>query len=92
MSRIEDILLNRTHTFVPIIILLSSFYINFTDRLFCTVGVHPTYCSQFTDSGDPDTYLENLLTLVRENRDCVVAIGECGLGKSSLYVYVISAE
>lgn len=50
-------------------------------RLFCTVGVHPTRCSEFEASGNPDKHLEDLLALAKEGlaRGKVVAIGECGL-------------
>uniref|UniRef100_UPI00358EFD6B deoxyribonuclease TATDN1 isoform X1 n=2 Tax=Myxine glutinosa TaxID=7769 RepID=UPI00358EFD6B len=47
-------------------------------RLYCTVGCHPTHCSEMEAAG-PEIYLSGLLSLAQENRGKVVAIGECGL-------------
>ncbi|KAJ1567893.1 hypothetical protein HK096_008275 [Nowakowskiella sp. JEL0078] len=44
-------------------------------RLWCTVGIHPHNADKFTKV-DINAKLRNLIT---ENRDIVVAIGECGL-------------
>ncbi|KAK9125822.1 hypothetical protein Scep_014668 [Stephania cephalantha] len=50
-------------------------------RLFCTVGVHPTRCKEFEDSGDPEKHFQDLISLARKGveKGKVVAIGECGL-------------
>uniref|UniRef100_A0A5B7BI20 Putative deoxyribonuclease TATDN1 isoform X1 n=1 Tax=Davidia involucrata TaxID=16924 RepID=A0A5B7BI20_DAVIN len=50
-------------------------------RLFCTVGVHPTRCKEFDESGDPEKHFQALLSLAKEGveKGKVVAIGECGL-------------
>ncbi|XP_074264546.1 uncharacterized protein LOC141587029 [Silene latifolia] len=50
-------------------------------RLFCTVGVHPTRCSEFEESGDPEGHFQALLSLAKQGveKGKVVAIGECGL-------------
>eukprot|EP00640_Fibrocapsa_japonica_P003620 CAMPEP_0113943490 /NCGR_PEP_ID=MMETSP1339-20121228/24967_1 /TAXON_ID=94617 /ORGANISM="Fibrocapsa japonica" /LENGTH=297 /DNA_ID=CAMNT_0000948377 /DNA_START=63 /DNA_END=952 /DNA_ORIENTATION=+ /assembly_acc=CAM_ASM_000762 len=51
------------------------------DRLFCTVGVHPTRCALFEESGDPDDYMNQLMEVGRQGKASkkVVAIGEFGL-------------
>lgn len=50
-----------------------------SERLYCTVGCHPTRCEEFNSSGDPSNYFNSLSNIVSENLDKVVAIGECGL-------------
>lgn len=51
-------------------------------RLYATVGVHPTRCAEFeSEAYTADEHMEKLLRLIIENREKVVAIGECGLGR-----------
>ena len=56
-----------------------------TAHLFTTVGVHPTRCGEFEtpETVSPRDHLDRLLRLVMENREKVIAIGECGLGKEA---------
>ncbi|KAL2534546.1 TatD related DNase [Abeliophyllum distichum] len=56
-------------------------------RLFCTVGVHPTRCKEFDDSGDPEKHFQALVSLAKEGveKGKVVAIGECGLDYDRLH-------
>uniref|UniRef100_A0A182MMI1 Deoxyribonuclease TATDN1 n=1 Tax=Anopheles culicifacies TaxID=139723 RepID=A0A182MMI1_9DIPT len=49
----------------------------YQERLFATVGCHPTRCGEFVP--DPEAYFASLCRQVEEHRDKVVAIGECGL-------------
>lgn len=50
------------------------------ERLFATVGCHPTRCGEFDSSEEgPEGYLNSLSKLVEENRETVVALGEMGL-------------
>jgi len=51
-----------------------------SDSLYTTVGCHPTRCSDFEKSGDPDGYMSQLIDLAKKNKDKIVAIGEFGLG------------
>ncbi|XP_045464611.1 putative deoxyribonuclease TATDN1 isoform X2 [Harmonia axyridis] len=49
------------------------------NRLFCTVGCHPTRCSEFDEDKNPSNYLNSLSELIENNRNKVVALGEFGL-------------
>ena len=50
------------------------------ERLFATVGCHPTRCGEFDSFEEgPEGYLNSLSKLVEENRETVVALGEMGL-------------
>ncbi|TYH90629.1 hypothetical protein ES332_A13G062100v1 [Gossypium tomentosum] len=58
-------------------------------RLFCTVGVHPTRCKEFEESGGPKKHFQALLALAKEGiqKGKVVAIGECGLDYDRLHFF-----
>jgi len=47
------------------------------EDLFATVGCHPTRCTEFVDN--PEQYFSDLLQLIRDNKEQVVAVGEFGL-------------
>ncbi|KAG7200306.1 hypothetical protein KM043_017770 [Ampulex compressa] len=49
------------------------------ERLFSTVGCHPTRCNEFEESGNPEEYLKSMSDLALDNKDKIVAIGEMGL-------------
>ncbi|XP_052861595.1 deoxyribonuclease TATDN1 [Anopheles cruzii] len=53
------------------------------ERLYCTVGVHPTYCGQCET--DPDAYFASLCHEIESHRDKVIAVGECGLDYDRLH-------
>jgi len=50
---------------------------NENDKLFITMGCHPTRCNAFEP--DPNEYFNQLCQEIEKNRSKVIAIGECGL-------------
>jgi Tat protein secretion system quality control protein TatD with DNase activity len=46
-----------------------------------TAGVHPTRAGLIDANGEPQQYMDELLSLIQQNPTKIVAIGECGLGK-----------
>lgn len=57
----------------------------FLDKLFCTVGCHPTRCDEFNEAVSPEAYLNSLTDVIKNNRSKVIAIGECGLDNQRLH-------
>ncbi|XP_055837070.1 deoxyribonuclease TATDN1 [Episyrphus balteatus] len=53
------------------------------DRLFTTIGCHPTRCNEFVSN--PEEYYNNLCTKIKENSSKVIAVGECGLDYDRLH-------
>jgi len=55
----------------------------FPDRLYSTVGCHPTRCLEFeqTEGVTGEEYFQKLLSICQAHaRSKVIAVGECGLG------------
>merc|ERR1712110_726706 len=44
----------------------------------CTIGVHPTKCLEFAESGYEE-HVEKLDKLISSNLDVIGAVGECGV-------------
>ncbi|EGG15545.1 deoxyribonuclease [Cavenderia fasciculata] len=50
------------------------------NRLFTTIGVHPTRCTEIeTYPGGSEAYFKELIELANNNKDKIVAVGEFGL-------------
>eukprot|EP00094_Tigriopus_californicus_P011102 TCALIF_10713-PA protein Name:"Similar to tatdn1 Putative deoxyribonuclease TATDN1 (Xenopus laevis)" AED:0.11 eAED:0.11 QI:26/1/0.75/1/1/1/4/34/288 len=50
------------------------------DKLYCTVGCHPTRCGEFESHPEgPEAYMSELEQIIAQNRERVLAYGEFGL-------------
>lgn len=58
------------------------------ENLYTTSGCHPTRCTEFEKSGDPEKYLSDLIQVVKDNPDKIVAIGELGLGMTNTFTLI----
>lgn len=54
------------------------------DYMYTTVGCHPTRCKEFEENGAED-YYKSLFEIASNNKNKVVAIGECGLDYDRLH-------
>ena len=56
-------------------------FVDRDNRLFSTVGVHPTRCNEFEDEKYEFDYLDELIKIAKKGvqKGKVVAVGECGL-------------
>eukprot|EP00730_Choanoeca_flexa_P008085 TRINITY_DN12438_c2_g3_i3.p1 TRINITY_DN12438_c2_g3~~TRINITY_DN12438_c2_g3_i3.p1 ORF type:complete len:305 (+),score=27.80 TRINITY_DN12438_c2_g3_i3:57-971(+) len=54
------------------------------ERLYCTVGCHPTRCDEFESNNEPSSYLKGLKSLLQSHPRKVVAVGETGLDYARL--------
>ena len=52
---------------------------NEREDCFSTCGVHPTRCNEFESADDSEAYLEGLKKLIMENKNKILAVGECGI-------------
>ncbi|XP_017959623.1 putative deoxyribonuclease TATDN1 [Drosophila navojoa] len=53
------------------------------ERLYTTVGAHPTRCGEFLS--DPAKYYNDLRSRIKANSEKVIAVGECGLDYDRLH-------
>lgn len=62
------------------------------DRLFFTVGVHPTRAGEFDKATSPEAHVAALMAVIDEAGGKVKAIGECGLDADRTHFCSMEAQ
>lgn len=58
----------------------------YPEKLFTTLGVHPTRCNEFVADGrDPDDYFKEMCRSIDQHKNQIVALGELGLDYDRLH-------
>lgn len=55
------------------------------DKLYTTLGVHPTRCGEFDSADNPEAHFQRLCESLDQHREHIVALGELGLDYDRLH-------